>query len=84
MTARYRVRRIGLALAVAAGCVPLAAIVTITSAPAWAWFEQYSGLESYGHSGPAGWCYGVSYGLLLAGGLRLALRRASAARSSGR
>lgn len=46
-------------------CFPLAAVLTILLSPAWSWLEARTGIESYGHSGPAEWCYLVMYGLLV-------------------
>ena len=36
---------------------PLSIIVTVVLFPFWSWLESSSGIESVGHSGPAGWCY---------------------------
>ncbi|NNE48261.1 MAG: hypothetical protein HKN37_16535 [Rhodothermales bacterium] len=41
--------------------VPLALAISLLLVPFWKWVEEQSGMESYGHSGPAGWCYAVSY-----------------------
>ena len=53
--------------------IPAAAIVTIVLAPAWRWFESTAGIESYGHSGPATWCYLAVYIVLLIVGTVLAI-----------
>jgi len=55
-----------IALALLVGCFPIAVIMTIFTSPFWAWFERQFGIEAYGHSGPASWCYLVMYGLLVA------------------
>ena len=31
--------------------------VTLLLYPVWSWLERTTGIESVGHSGPAGWCY---------------------------
>ena len=36
---------------------PLSVVLAVVAAPAWGWFEARTGIESPGHSGPAGWCY---------------------------
>lgn len=42
--------------------VPIAAIVTFLASPFWNWFEAKTGIESIGHSGPAGWCFAAVCG----------------------
>jgi hypothetical protein len=37
--------------------LPVAAVLTWLLSGFWDWFELRSGIESVGHSGPAGWCY---------------------------
>ena len=52
--------------------IPIAFITTILIHPFWRWFEAISGIESFGHSGPAGWCYWFDYVLIsMAGGTLL-------------
>lgn len=46
--------------------VPLSILVTIVLSPFWSWFEASTEIESLGHSGPAEWCYLVTYLLLAA------------------
>jgi len=36
---------------------PVGVVLTIVLQPLWSWIEALTGLESLGHSGPAGWCY---------------------------
>jgi len=57
--------------------LPIAAVATILLAPFWSWLEASSGVESLGHSGPAGWCYGAVYAIVVLGGVLvfLLLRR---------
>lgn len=37
--------------------LPLSTLFTLLLLPFWRWLESNSGIESIGHSGPAGWCY---------------------------
>ena len=46
-------------------CFPATVAVTFISSPVWQWFEAVSGIESYGHHGPAEWCYLLVYTLLV-------------------
>lgn len=46
--------------------LPLSFITTIIIHPLWRRFEVATGIESFGHSGPADWCYLFDY-LVLAG-----------------
>jgi len=45
--------------------LPVAVLTTLLCFPFWRWFEETTGIESYGHSGPADWCYLLTYCLLL-------------------
>jgi H+/Cl- antiporter ClcA len=45
---------------------PLSVIITALLFPFWSWLESFSGIESVGHSGPAGWCYLLIFMALLA------------------
>jgi hypothetical protein len=56
------------ALVLVAG-VPLSLIATILLHPLWGWVESRWGVEAVGHSGPAGWCYLLTYAVLAASGL---------------
>ena len=47
---------------------PLSIVVTLLSFPLWSWFEASTGIESVGHSGPAEWCYAVTFVALVAAG----------------
>jgi len=40
---------------------PIAVGITIALLPLWRWVEATFGVESVGHSGPAGWCYLATY-----------------------
>ena len=66
MTFGDRVKGVVIALAILVACFPVAVLLTFVASPLWSWFEAQSGIEAYGHSGPAEWCYLVSYGLLVA------------------
>ncbi len=57
MTRHQKLRALALALAIVAGCLPLAFITTLILAPFWRWLDTDMGVESLGHSGPAQWCY---------------------------
>ena len=65
-----RIRRVVWTLAV---CAPLSVLLTIALLPTWSWLEATTGLESVGHSGPAGWCYLTVYaaGAVLVGAATL-------------
>ena len=41
--------------------LPLSFITTVIIHPLWRWFEEATGIESFGHSGPADWCYLLDY-----------------------
>ena len=70
-------RAIGVALAICLIAAPIAFAVTIGLLPFWSWIESKFAIESIGHSGPAAWCYLVSYIVILAGAafIWLTLRR---------
>ena len=63
----------GLALIVT--CFPVAATVTLALVPLWSWIEASLGIESLGHSGPAGWCFALIYALCVGSGGLILLRR---------
>ncbi len=54
-------------------CLPVSFVVTFLLSPLWSWIEATTGLESMGHSGPAGWCFWTIYGLLTVVCLAVAL-----------
>lgn len=41
--------------------LPLSVILTLLLLPLWRWLEATHGIESVGHSGPAGWCFGLVF-----------------------
>ena len=51
--------------------IPTAFIATILIHPFWRWFERVSGIESFGHSGPAEWCYWFDYMVIIVIGVSL-------------
>lgn len=44
--------------------LPAAMLVTLLALPFWKWLDVSAGFESYGHSGPAEWCYWTVFALL--------------------
>ena len=66
MKIKQRLKYIGVALIILVVALPVAIMITVITHPFWLWFEETSGIESYGHSGPAEWCYWVVYFILLA------------------
>ena len=51
--------------------IPIAFISTILIHPFWKWFEKATGIESFGHSGPAEWCYWFDYMVIIVIGISL-------------
>ena len=47
-------------------CLPVAAVLTLVLLPLWSWLEATYGIESVGHSGPADWCYWLTFGATVA------------------
>lgn len=63
---RTRLKGVGIALIICVLTFPLAVILTLLTVPVWRWFEEVTGIESAGHSGPAEWCYLAVYiGLMI-------------------
>ena len=54
-------RLIAIALAILLTSFPVAIIITLVLSPFWSWIEKRFHIESFGHSGPAEWCYLVVY-----------------------
>lgn len=65
VTLRERILGALIAIGLLLICFPFAVILTFVTAPIWLWIETRFGIESYGHSGPAEWCYLVMYVLLV-------------------
>jgi len=45
--------------------IPVAIMAAIALVPLWRWIEVNLSIESIGHSGPAGWCYLLCYGITI-------------------
>ena len=60
-----RLKGVAIALVILVICFPLAGVLTFVASPLFSWFEAWSGIEAYSHSGPAEWCFLVTYGLLV-------------------
>lgn len=54
-------RRLIASLGVLFASAPLAVVGAFLLSPFWRWLEDTYGMEAYGHSGPAEWCYVASY-----------------------
>ncbi len=65
MTLRDRLKGAAIAILLLVACLPAAVVITLVSSPIWSWLEARTGIEAYGHSGPAPWCYLLIYGLLI-------------------
>jgi uncharacterized membrane protein YphA (DoxX/SURF4 family) len=74
---RRRLRIIVLLFFAALVAVPLSAVTVVALFPFWSWFEARTGVESIGHSGPAGWCFILMYVLLTILGWLAILRKES-------
>jgi hypothetical protein len=74
------IRYVLVPLAVLVISAPVSVVLTFLLVPFWRWLEETQGIESIGHSGPAGWCYLAVFVLclvVLGGvGFRMARRRA--------
>lgn len=70
-------RNLLLALAIAASTAPVAFFATFLLMPLWSAIESSTGIESVGHSGPAGWCFLAMWATMFCvaiGGLQLVRR----------
>lgn len=59
------VKLLSVVLAVLIICLPLAMVMTLAIHPFWRWLDTTFPVESYGHSGPAEWCYWLMYLILV-------------------
>jgi hypothetical protein len=50
-------RKLGILLTICVISLPVVFVLTFSLSPFWGWFEEKSGFESLGHSGPADWCF---------------------------
>lgn len=62
------IRLLVLVLGMPLAAAPAAIAATLLFAPAWEWFEDATGVQAYGHHGPAEWCYVATYGVMVATG----------------
>ena len=51
------------------GALPAAFVSTIALLPVWRGVEGRWGIEAVGHSGPAGWCYVLTYAFWVMAGV---------------
>jgi len=65
MNFRTRLKGVGMALFICTLTLPAAFFITLFTFPFWRWLESATGVESFGHSGPADWCYWLVYGILI-------------------
>jgi len=65
MKLKQHLKGLGIVLLFLIITMPVAIIITIITHSFWLWFEKTTGFESYGHSGPAEWCYWFVYFILL-------------------
>lgn len=63
-------------LAVLGVAIPISFVATFTLFPLWSWCEEALAIESVGHSAPAGWCFAVTYAVIVTPILVWLLRRA--------
>lgn len=54
-----------------AAMLPASWLITMTFTPFWLWFDESFGIESFGHTGPAAWCFLAIYGILAGTGTAL-------------
>jgi hypothetical protein len=62
---RWTVRFLAV-LAILVVSMPPAFMLTFASLPLWSHIEATYGIESVGHSGPADWCFELSYVVVVA------------------
>lgn len=65
MKTANRLRGVGIAFAILLISAPIAIVATIGLIPLWSRIESTFQIESIGHSGPAEWCYLLSYIIIL-------------------
>ena len=56
-----RLAGVAIATVILVICFPISILATIITSSFWLWIENTFGIEAYGHSGPAEWCYLVIY-----------------------
>ena len=72
---RRRIRDVMIGLAIVLVGMPMAVFITLAALPVWSKLEAATGIESIGHSGPAEWCYLVTYIIVVACGALLWFRK---------
>ena len=65
MEVKKKLNKVGMIILIAIFCIPIAIVFTLFTSSFWEWFETTFKIESYGHSGPADWCYLISYVILI-------------------
>jgi len=66
-------RRAGAVAVAVVASLPASVLATLALRPLWTWLDVQVGVESWGHSGPAGWCFLVTATVLAATAAALAL-----------
>lgn len=65
MNLKSKFKGTGIGLLICSIALPAAFIITVLTFRFWRWLESATGIESFGHSGPAEWCYWLVYGILV-------------------
>jgi ABC-type dipeptide/oligopeptide/nickel transport system permease component len=78
---RSMLRHALMTLALLLASAPFAVVVTLVLFPLWTLLESTTGIESVGHSGPAEWCYVITFGIIALISLSLYARRARRGRA---
>jgi len=65
MKLKTLLKNTGIAMVILIVTFPAAFMITIITFPFWRWLEEITWIESYGHSGPADWCFWLVYLLLI-------------------
>ena len=63
---KQRGRIILLCVAACVVSLPVSLVSTLILFPLWSWVEATFGIESVGHSGPAEWCYWLTFAVVSA------------------
>ena len=63
---RSSMRRPLLIAGIVVACLPVTILMTLLLLPLWSWIEAAYAIEAVGHSGPAEWCFGLVYVVLVA------------------
>ena len=65
MKLKTLLKHTGITMVILVVTFPVAFMITIITFPFWRWFEETTGIESFGHSGPAEWCFWLVYLLFI-------------------